>query len=481
MADQRDTTIAISATEIQALLDGFTHTNAIFLGGLLCGLYLLLAILHLALLPSTLAKILVPLAAATALLFYVMRWVLKTKPATIIFANYFATFVTALIFINCILHLYLTKEPKQTTNLMMLLIGAGFSHLHTRWYRWNIVFILLGWVAVVSALGLSPDNIHFSSGCIIATTLSIFIHRSRVKSLGQTERLRLQGEYHRRRLEEALSETEQACLQAETSQRQLLEALQTVQKTKDELEQRVKERTLDLERSNRELQDFASIASHDLQEPLRKVQAFGSRLKTKYAASIDDDGRDYFDRMLSAASRMQTLINDLLTLSWITTKALPFEAVDLAKIMAEVIADLEIRIEQTNGRIETDNLPVLKSDPIQMRQLLQNLVGNALKFHKPDETPVVKIKGEFQPGIFRLEISDNGIGFDEKYSEQIFAIFQRLHGRGDYEGTGVGLAVCRKIAERHGGTIMAKSQPGQGAIFIISLPCKEDVASSTAA
>ena len=257
--------------------------------------------------------------------------------------------------------------------------------------------------------------------------------------------------------------------------------MQTVQKTKDELEHRVKERTLDLERSNRELQDFASIASHDLQEPLRKVQAFGSRLKTKYAAAIDDDGRDYFDRMLSAASRMQTLINDLLTLSRITTKALPFEAVDLAKIMAEVISDLEIRIEQTNGRIETDNLPILKADPTQMRQLLQNLVGNALKFHKPDETPVVKIKGEFQPGIFRLEISDNGIGFDEKYSEQIFAIFQRLHGRGDYEGTGVGLAVCRKIAERHGGTIMAKSQPGQGAIFIISLPCKEDVARSTAA
>ena len=185
--------------------------------------------------------------------------------------------------------------------------------------------------------------------------------------------------------------------------------------------------------------------------------------------------------MLSAASRMQTLINDLLTLSRITTKALLFEAVDLAKIMAEVISDLEIRIEQTNGRIETDNLPILKADPTQMRQLLQNLVGNALKFHKPDETPVVKIKGEFQPGIVRLEISDNGIGFDEKYSEQIFAIFQRLHGRGDYEGTGIGLAVCRKIAERHGGTIMAKSQPGQGAIFIISLPCKEDVASSTAA
>ncbi len=238
-----------------------------------------------------------------------------------------------------------------------------------------------------------------------------------------------------------------------------------------------------LERSNRELQDFAYVASHDLQEPLRKVQAFGDRLQDKYAPQLGEEGLDFISRMQNAAGRMQTLINDLLTFSRVTTKANPFEKVDVARIAREVVSDLEIRIQQSNARIDLGVIPVIEADPLQMRQLLQNLIGNALKFHKDGSNPVVKIASRIlKPGdsslanvaiereSVELTVADNGIGFDEKYLDRIFAVFQRLHGRGVYEGTGIGLAICRKIAERHGGAITARSRPGEGATFIVVLP-----------
>lgn len=226
-----------------------------------------------------------------------------------------------------------------------------------------------------------------------------------------------------------------------------------------------------LQRSNRELQDFAYVASHDLQEPLRKIQAFGDRLKAKCAAALTKDGADYLERMQNAASRMQTLINDLLAFSRITTKAQPFVAVDLAQIAREVLSDLEVRIEQTGGRIEVGELPTLEADPLQMRQLLQNLIGNALKFRREYAKPIVAINAHTNgDDCCRLTVEDNGIGFDMKYLDRVFGMFQRLHGRDEYEGTGVGLAICRKIAERHGGSITAESSPGKGATFIVTLP-----------
>lgn len=241
-----------------------------------------------------------------------------------------------------------------------------------------------------------------------------------------------------------------------------------------------------LSQSNRELQDFASVASHDLQEPLRKIQAFGDRLRTKCGDKLTEDGQDYLARMLNAAQRMQTLINDLLTFSRVTTKAQPFSKVDLAVVAREVLSDLEVRIEQTGGTVEVSDLPVIDADPLQMRQLLQNLIANALKFRKPDEPPIVKISAvsnavkaedaswELSTSeSFELRIEDNGIGFDEKYLDRIFTVFQRLHGRNAYEGTGVGLAVCRRIVERHGGIITAKSQPDHGATFIVKLPANQ--------
>ena len=242
----------------------------------------------------------------------------------------------------------------------------------------------------------------------------------------------------------------------------------------------------DLERSNRELQEFAYVASHDLQEPLRKVEAFGDRLKTKYGEILTGQGQDYLERMLHASGRMRSLITDLLSFSRVTTTTQSFVPIDLVGIVGEVVSDLEVTIEQAGGRVEVGDLPTIEGDPAQMRQLLQNLIGNGLKFRRPEEPPVVKIHSQFQNGSTQnggsycpddqscqIVVEDNGIGFDEKYVDRIFTVFQRLHGRDQYEGTGVGLAVCRKIADRHGGTITAKSVPGQGAKFIVTLPVKQ--------
>ncbi len=252
------------------------------------------------------------------------------------------------------------------------------------------------------------------------------------------------------------------------------------------LEQRVKERTSELdesnqelERSNRELQDFAFVASHDLQEPLRKIQAFGDRLVTKHGPELSEQGRDYLGRMQSAAGRMHTLINDLLTFSRVTTKAQPFEPCDLDQIAKEVLNDLEVRLQDNNAHLEIDTLPTIDADPLQMRQLLQNLIGNAIKFHRPGVPPIIKIKGTLtgRPDgkeMLTLTVTDNGIGFDEKYLDRIFTPFQRLHGRDAYEGTGIGLAVCRKIVERHGGTLTAESEPGKGSTFVATLPAEHD-------
>jgi PAS domain S-box-containing protein len=240
----------------------------------------------------------------------------------------------------------------------------------------------------------------------------------------------------------------------------------------------------ELARSNAELEQFAFVASHDLQEPLRKIQAFGDRLKQKCEAVNLAEGRDYLERMQNAAARMQTLIYDLLTFSRVISRTEPFVRVDLMIVAREVIGDLEVRIEKTGGKVEVGALPTIEADAPQMRQLLQNLIGNALKFHAPGQSPVVKVDSrllESPPGEagggqrYELTVSDNGIGFDEKYLDRIFAVFQRLHGRQEYEGTGIGLAVCRRIVDRHGGTITARSKPGEGATFIITLPARQAV------
>ena len=246
-------------------------------------------------------------------------------------------------------------------------------------------------------------------------------------------------------------------------------------------ERNLTEYTRRLEASNRELQDFAYVASHDLQEPLRKIETFGDRLAKKHADDLPEGAQLYIERMQNATSRMRMLINDLLGYSRVTSKAKPFQAIDLNDHIDGVVSDLQIRIEETGASIEYDGLPTIEADPVQMRQLLQNLIGNALKFQKPDTVPVVKITHKVlqgdatkhEPDFYELRVADNGIGFDNKYKEQIFAIFQRLHGRNEFEGTGIGLATVRKIAERHGGSIDADGQEGEGATFIVRLPVSQ--------
>jgi PAS domain S-box-containing protein len=226
-----------------------------------------------------------------------------------------------------------------------------------------------------------------------------------------------------------------------------------------------------LERSNRDLQDFASSASHDLQEPLRKIQAFGERLATRYRDVFDDEGRDYMARMTGAARRMQDMINALLDYSRVTTRAHPFIPVQLNQVASEAISDLDERVAQTGGEVKVQPLPEIEADPLQIRLLIQNLVGNALKFHRANTPPVVSIWADHPDAqTLLLHIEDNGIGFDPKYLDRIFQPFQRLHGRGEYEGSGMGLAICRKIVERHGGEITARSIPGMGTTFLITLP-----------
>ncbi len=245
----------------------------------------------------------------------------------------------------------------------------------------------------------------------------------------------------------------------------------------DQLE--LKESAARLARSNRELEDFASVASHDLQEPLRKVMTFGERIATRAGDALDEQSRDYLERMRNAAERMKTLIIGLLTLSRVTTRGNPFERVALGTVVREVLGDLEVRIEQSGATVEVGDLPEIEADALQMRQLFQNLIGNALKFHRPEQAPRVRISAEVitpdplsQAQRVRILVEDDGIGFDEKYIERIFGVFQRLHGRNVYEGTGVGLAVCRKIVERHDGTITASSPHAAGARFEVVLPVR---------
>jgi len=239
------------------------------------------------------------------------------------------------------------------------------------------------------------------------------------------------------------------------------------------VEEKLKKSATELERSNSELQDFASVASHDLQEPLRKIQSFADELKVSIGNKIDGEEQDTLNRMIAAAGRMRTLINDLLAFSRVTSMAKPFVPVNLALIVKEVLSDLEARLQDTKGRIEVCDLPTIDADPMQMYQLLQNLIGNGLKFHAPGVNPLITISCENGGPNYRLSVTDNGIGFDEKYVDRIFTVFQRLHGRREYEGTGIGLAICRKIVERHGGQIEAHSAPGAGSTFTVVLPMKQ--------
>lgn len=235
---------------------------------------------------------------------------------------------------------------------------------------------------------------------------------------------------------------------------------------------------VELAHSNRDLQDFAYMASHDLREPLVLVQAFSERLRARYGENIPEKGLEYIRRIEAATVRMQELISGVLAYSQVAAKAQPFEEIDLGKIVLQVISDLEMRIAETRGQVEIDTLCRIKADPLQIRQLFQNLIANALKYRRPEVPPQVLVssriivtpEAEGAMEFCCITVEDNGIGFAAESVDKIFGLFQRLHGRSQYEGTGIGLAVCKRIVERHGGTITAESSPGMGARFIVTLP-----------
>lgn len=241
----------------------------------------------------------------------------------------------------------------------------------------------------------------------------------------------------------------------------------------------------ELEESNKNLEQFAYVASHDLQEPLRKIRTFGDRIVTKYSEKIDDKGKDYIARMNSAAERMQSLIDDLLKYSRVARNPKEMVKVDLQQLLELLMVDLETLIKERNASFEIEGLAPVDGDKIQLRQLFQNLISNAIKFTPTERKPNIKIvaskvRGSSQKDFnvltnklfLRIEVSDNGIGFDQKYAERIFHIFERLHGKNEFKGTGIGLAICQKVVQNHNGFIRAESVENGGAKFIILLPVK---------
>ena len=584
-------------TALNEILRGSLKSLSLGLGLL----YLILVPSHILVLPGNVAAIMAPLAFGTALVLFGLAFFLRRQTLPADWAHPVGTGIAGLALLNSLAHLYLTAYPAQTTNLMLLVIGAGVFFLSNFWLCVVIGATLTGWGIVVWSVDLSlyPVHrwVHFGFGLAMAVLLSILAHHARIQNYRRFEGLRIRDALLKEKLLEALRtvdkarrteegarhDLEEALKALKTSERQFRMLVETMNEglcvqdenavkvyvndktcemfgySRDELigrhafdffdstnrrllEKEIEKRkrgergtyeiqvrakdgrsvpvlmssapifdeqgrfkgsieaitditafrqaeedrklyTARLEQSNRELQEFAFVASHDLQEPLRKIQAFGERLKTRSGDALDDMGRDYVERMQSAAKRMQDLILALLSYSRITTQAEPFVPVDLNQVVREVLDDLESRIEQSEGRVEVETLPIVEADPSQMRRLFQNLIGNGLKFHKKDEHPVVRIYAREANGQqgkaerdgkerYHIFVEDNGIGFDEKYLDRVFALFQRLHGRSEYEGTGMGLAICRKIVDRHGGNITARSEPGKGATFIVTLPVK---------
>jgi light-regulated signal transduction histidine kinase (bacteriophytochrome) len=254
-----------------------------------------------------------------------------------------------------------------------------------------------------------------------------------------------------------------------TERKQAEEALRA---TRDELQDRVRELselTADLARSNQELERFAYVASHDLQEPLRMVASFTQLLQRRYHDRLDADADQYIAYAVDGATRMQALINDLLAYSRVGTHGQPFRRVEAESLLKQALDNLQIALRETDAVVTHDLLPAVQGDASQLIQLFQNLIGNAIKF-RGNQCPRIHVWAAHQDKGWCFAVRDNGIGIEAQFAERIFVIFQRLHTRTEYPGTGMGLAICKKIVERHGGKIWMESAPGQGATFFFTIP-----------
>jgi signal transduction histidine kinase len=315
-----------------------------------------------------------------------------------------------------------------------------------KWLPW-LIFIAFGLVAIGSLL---------------------LVHRA----INDAERVRRANE----QLTGANAELADAKGSLEEVNEELADSNRALERSNEELERQARE----LVRSNAELDQFASIASHDLQEPLRKVRTFTERISETEAGTLSERGMDYLRRANASAERMQTLIEDLLRYSRVSTQGRAFAPVDLRRVTEDVLEDLSEQVTDPGAIVRVGRLPTISADAPQMRQLLQNLISNAIKFRRENVTPEVEIDSKVESDWVTITVRDNGIGFDPQYSQRIFRVFERLHGRGMYPGTGIGLALCRKIAERHGGTIVADSVPDVGSTFTVTMQTQRTEAVSDA-
>lgn len=247
---------------------------------------------------------------------------------------------------------------------------------------------------------------------------------------------------------------------------ELKEAQKKLEQNRQEREQYI----VELARSNQELEQFAFVASHDLQEPVRKIIFYSDYLLSQYANSLDQKGLDYLQTLQSASQRMRNLIQDILTFSQITKEKLCFAPVDLNKIVQDVFQDFEMLMEEKGASVDVEPLPTISGDERMMRQLVSNIVSNALKYSSPSVSPHIRVSSQKRAGFVQISFADNGIGFSNEYVPQMFGLFQRLHTREKYHGTGLGLAICRKIMDIHGGNIDARGKEGEGACFFVTLP-----------